>query len=52
MREHEDMLDALRRRGGEELASILFGHLIRKYEAAMQSLDGPTSPATQAPADS
>jgi DNA-binding GntR family transcriptional regulator len=50
MREHEEMLDALRRRAGEELASILFGHLIRKYEAASQGLDNPTAPARQASA--
>jgi DNA-binding GntR family transcriptional regulator len=48
MREHEEMLDALRRRNGDELASILFGHLIRKYEAASQTLQGPTAPAMQA----
>jgi DNA-binding GntR family transcriptional regulator len=39
MREHEEMLDALRRRDGQELASVLFGHLMRKYEAASQKLD-------------
>ncbi len=47
MREHEEMLDALRRRAGEELASILFGHLMRKYEAAAQSLDGYASQTVQ-----
>ena len=33
MREHELIIDALRRRNGEELASILFVHLLKKYEA-------------------
>jgi DNA-binding GntR family transcriptional regulator len=36
MREHEQILDALRRRAGEELASILFDHLLKKYEAVSQ----------------
>jgi DNA-binding GntR family transcriptional regulator len=38
MREHEQMLDALRRRNGEELGSILFNHLLRKFEAASQTI--------------
>ena len=38
MREHEQMLDALRRRDGEELGSILFNHLLKKYEAASQTI--------------
>ena len=37
MREHEQILDALRRRDGDELAGILFEHLLRKYEAVRQS---------------
>jgi DNA-binding GntR family transcriptional regulator len=36
MREHEEMLDALRRRDPNGLASILFDHLMRKHEAASQ----------------
>ena len=36
MREHEEMLDALRRRDASGLASILFEHLMRKHEAASQ----------------
>ena len=39
MREHEEMLDALRRRDGDGLASILFGHLLRKCEAASQQFE-------------
>ena len=39
MREHEQILDALRQRDGEALASILFDHLIKKYEAASQTID-------------
>lgn len=42
MREHELMLDALRRRSSEELGSILFDHLLKKFEAASQTLRGPT----------
>lgn len=38
MREHELMLDALRRRSSEELGSILFDHLLKKFEAASQTL--------------
>jgi DNA-binding GntR family transcriptional regulator len=48
MREHEGMLDALHRRATEELASILFGHLIRKYEAASQNLEGSAASPTPA----
>ena len=39
MREHEVMVDALRRRDGDGLAAIMFEHLLRKYEAASQQLD-------------
>lgn len=38
MREHEAMLDALRRRDGAELAEVLFGHLRNKQQAAQQVL--------------
>ncbi|WP_019905837.1 GntR family transcriptional regulator [Methylobacterium sp. 77] len=34
MREHEEILDALRRRAGNELSDILFGHLRNKRRAA------------------
>lgn len=37
MREHEQILDGLRRRDGDELAAILFEHLLRKYEAVRQT---------------
>jgi DNA-binding GntR family transcriptional regulator len=40
MREHELMLDALRRRAGSELSEILFHHLRNKRRAAME----PTQP--------
>ncbi|MBB3903808.1 GntR family transcriptional regulator [Methylobacterium brachythecii] len=34
MREHEEMLDALRRRAGSEMSDILFRHLRNKHRAA------------------
>ncbi|MDR4379251.1 GntR family transcriptional regulator, partial [Bacillus amyloliquefaciens] len=34
MREHEEMLDALRRRAGAELSDILFRNLRNKRKAA------------------
>ena len=39
MREHEAILDALRRRSGSELSDILFHHLRAKRTAAMEHLD-------------
>jgi DNA-binding GntR family transcriptional regulator len=38
MREHETMLDALRRRAGGELGDILFNHLRNKKTAAIEHL--------------
>src|SRR5205823_6694428 len=38
MREHEAILDALRRRAGSELADILFHHLRNKRTAAIEHL--------------
>ncbi len=38
MREHEMILDALRRRAGGELSDILFGHLRNKRTAAVEHL--------------
>src|SRR5271168_4594328 len=38
MREHEAILDALRRRAGGELADILFAHLRNKRSAAVEHL--------------
>jgi DNA-binding GntR family transcriptional regulator len=38
MREHEAILDALRRRAGSELADILFQHLRNKRAAAIEHL--------------
>jgi DNA-binding GntR family transcriptional regulator len=38
MREHEAMLDALRRRAGTELSDILFLHLRNKQTAALEQL--------------
>lgn len=38
MREHESMLDALRRRAGAELSDILFLHLRNKQAAALEQL--------------
>lgn len=39
MREHEQILDALRQRDGEKLAHTLFDHLMHKFEAASRSMD-------------
>jgi DNA-binding GntR family transcriptional regulator len=41
MREHEVMLDALRRRAGLELSDILFVHLRNKQAAAIEHLTEP-----------
>ena len=38
MREHEAILDALRRRAGSELSDILFHHLRNKRTAAIEHL--------------
>ena len=38
MREHEAILDALRRRAGSELSDILFQHLRNKRSAAIEHL--------------
>jgi DNA-binding GntR family transcriptional regulator len=45
MREHESILDALRRRAGSELSDILFAHLRNKRTAAVENLkeDAPAS---------
>jgi DNA-binding GntR family transcriptional regulator len=40
MREHEAILDALRRRAGEDLSNILFRHLRNKQSAAVAFLEG------------
>ena len=51
MREHEAILDALRRRAGSELSDILFQHLRNKRAAAVEHLaeareDAPASALT------
>jgi DNA-binding GntR family transcriptional regulator len=38
MREHEAILDALRRRAGSELSDVLFQHLRNKRTAAIEHL--------------
>lgn len=38
MREHETILEALRRRAGDELSDILFKHLRNKRTAAVDHL--------------
>jgi DNA-binding GntR family transcriptional regulator len=38
MREHEAILEALRRRAGSELADVLFAHLRNKRAAAVEHL--------------
>jgi DNA-binding GntR family transcriptional regulator len=51
MREHELMLEALRRRAGSELSDILFQHLRNKGVAAITYLDElNAAPAPVAPA--
>jgi len=49
MREHETILDALRRRAGSELSDILFKHLRNKRTAAVEHLKEDQS-AASAPA--
>jgi DNA-binding GntR family transcriptional regulator len=39
MREHEQMIDALRRRDGQELGSILLEHLLNKGRAAAEATE-------------
>ena len=52
MREHEAILDALRRRAGNELADILFQHLRNKRSAAIEHLaDGQDGTPEAAPHD-
>ena len=50
MREHEAILDALRRRAGAELSDILFRHLRNKQTAAVSHL-GERSPVQSEDAD-
>jgi DNA-binding GntR family transcriptional regulator len=49
MREHEAILDALRRRAGSELSDILFQHLRNKRTAAIEHLTEPQEGASAAP---
>jgi DNA-binding GntR family transcriptional regulator len=46
MREHEAILDALRRRAGSELSDILFAHLRNKRTAAVEHLTAEESAPT------
>ena len=46
MREHETILDALRRRAASELADILFHHLRNKRTAAVEQMGTPTETVT------
>jgi DNA-binding GntR family transcriptional regulator len=48
MREHENMLDALRRRAGRELADILFTHLRNKRYAVFEHLGFADAASKQA----
>lgn len=53
MREHEAILDALRRRAGSELSDILFLHLRNKRTAAVEHLDCASDAANpRQPSDS
>ena len=47
MREHETILDALRRRAGSELSDILFAHLRNKRTAAVEHLKAGDMAATE-----
>ncbi|MDB5406701.1 MAG: transcriptional regulator, GntR family [Rhodospirillales bacterium] len=47
MREHEAILDALRRRAGSELSDIMFLHLRNKQAAAAEHLSADPAPAPQ-----
>jgi DNA-binding GntR family transcriptional regulator len=47
MREHEMILDALRRRAASELADILFHHLRNKRTAAVEQLGTPAEAAAK-----
>jgi DNA-binding GntR family transcriptional regulator len=49
MREHEAILDALRRRAASELSDILFQHLRNKRMAAIEHLAEPEEAAPAAP---
>jgi DNA-binding GntR family transcriptional regulator len=49
MREHEAILDALRRRAGSELSDILFLHLRNKRTAAIEHLSEPQKDAPASP---
>jgi DNA-binding GntR family transcriptional regulator len=51
MREHEAILDALRRRAGSELSDILFHHLRAKRTAALEHLDEPENGTPAAATD-
>src|ERR1700742_3132095 len=48
MREHETILDALRRRAGNELSDILFKHLRNKRTAAVEHLQTGGAAASEA----
>ncbi len=47
MREHETILDALRRRAGSELSDILFKHLRNKQTAAVEHLTEDAAAASE-----
>ncbi len=47
MREHETILDALRRRAGSELSDIMFIHLRNKRTAAVEQLKDEDSAASK-----
>jgi len=47
MREHETILDALRRRAGSELSDILFVHLRNKRTAAVEHLKESASASSE-----
>jgi DNA-binding GntR family transcriptional regulator len=51
MREHETILDALRRRAGSELSDILFHHLRNKQTAAIEHLVEQQTPAAASVAE-
>jgi DNA-binding GntR family transcriptional regulator len=48
MREHEEILQALSERAGQELSELMFRHVLRKCEAACEFLNGDGMEAANA----
>jgi DNA-binding GntR family transcriptional regulator len=52
MREHEQIVDALRRRDADELGMLMFRHMHRKCDAVCEHLREEAQPGVQSPASS